>query len=148
MDEEMLAKRLFRAFGTISHGPGRDIRGVSEGEMAILGMLSTAGEPQAPGDLAERLQLSSSRVANALKTLERKGFVTREINPEDRRGIIVSITPKGDAFGKARFDEAVAGIRDLVSDLGEQDAAELARILERIQDLVIARTGIEPPPLG
>ena len=148
MDEEMLAKRLFRAFGTISHGPARDIRGVSEGEMAILGMLSATDEPQAPGDLAERLQLSSSRVANALKTLERKGFVTREINPADRRGIIVSITPEGDAFGKARFDEAVAGIRDLVADLGEQDATELARILERIQDLVVERTGIEPPPLG
>lgn len=148
MDEEMLAKRLFRAFGTISHGPGREIRGVSEGEMAILGMLSAMGEPQAPGDLAERLQLSSSRVANALRTLERKGFVTREINPADRRGIIVSITPEGDAFGKARYNEAVSGVRDLVTDLGEEDARELVRILERIQDLVIERTGVEPPPLG
>lgn len=148
MDEEMLAKRLFRAFGTISHGPARDIRGVSEGEMAILGMLSFTNEPLAPGDLAERLQLSSSRVANALRTLERKGFVTREINPADRRGIIVSITPEGGAFGRARYDEAIAGMRDLVSDLGERDAEELVRILERIQDLVVERTGIDPPPLG
>ena len=148
MDDEMLAKRLFRAFGTISHGPARDIRGVSEGEMAILGMLSAAEKPLAPGDLAERLQLSSSRVANALKTLERKGFVTREINPADRRGIIVSITPEGKEFGKARFNEAIASMRDLVADLGEEDTKELVRILERIQDLIVERTGIEPPPLG
>ena len=116
--------------------------------MAILGMLSATDKPLAPGDLAERLQLSSSRVANALKTLERKGFVTREINPADRRGIIVSITPEGDAFGKARFNEAVASTRELIADLGEEDTKELVRILERIQDLIVERTGIQPPPLG
>lgn len=148
MDEDMLARRLFRAFGIIVHGPGREIRGISEGEIAILGMLSATGESLAPGDIADRLQLSSSRIANALKTLERKGFVTREINPADRRGIIVSITPEGVAFGRARFDEAIACMRGLISDLGEEDASELARILERIQGFIVERTGIKPPPLA
>jgi DNA-binding MarR family transcriptional regulator len=87
-------------------------------------------------------------VANALKTLERKGFVTREINPADRRGIIVSITTEGKEFGTARFNEAITSMRDLVDDLGEEDTKELVRILERIQDRIIERTGIEPPPLG
>ena len=39
-------------------------------------------------------------------------------------------------------------MRDLVDDLGEEDTKELVRILERIQDLIVERTGIEPPPLG
>ena len=118
-----------------------------KGEPFVLRYLQRHGT-STPSQLASALRASSGRISALLTVLERKGFVTREINPADRRGIIVSITTEGKEFGTARFNEAITSMRDLVDDLGEEDTKELVRILERIQDRIIERTGIEPPPLG
>jgi len=47
------------------------------------------------GELAQRMQLSSSRLTRIMDGLVRKGIVRREVSPGDRRGIEVTLTAKG-----------------------------------------------------
>jgi len=48
--------------------------------------------------LVERIQLSGSRLTRILETLEEHGYVTRTIDPKDRRSITVTLTKKGIAL--------------------------------------------------
>lgn len=48
--------------------------------------------------LVERIQLSGSRLTRILESLEKHGYVTRTIDPNDRRSITVALTKKGIAL--------------------------------------------------
>jgi DNA-binding MarR family transcriptional regulator len=50
--------------------------------------------------LVERIGLSGSRLTRILDDLERKGFLTRSIDPNDRRSMIVALTPKGSSLAE------------------------------------------------
>ena len=49
-------------------------------------------------DIRENLDVSKPAVSQILNALQNKGLVTREISKEDRRKIIVRLTPEGDAL--------------------------------------------------
>lgn len=51
-------------------------------------------------ELIERVNLSGSRLSRILESLEEKGFLTRSIDPDDRRGIVVTLTKKGSTMSK------------------------------------------------
>lgn len=45
-------------------------------------------------ELADMLHISPATIATSLKSLERNGYVVREIDPNDSRRNLISITPK------------------------------------------------------
>lgn len=47
------------------------------------------------GQLMTQLQLTSGAVTNRVSRLERSGWVTRELDPDDRRSVLVTLTPAG-----------------------------------------------------
>ena len=81
-------------------------------------------------EIEEYLQVSHPTVVGILSRLERKGFLTIEVNPADRRGRIVRTTGLSDQFraesirGKQRTEQL------LVRGLSEQDIATLKRCLQ------------------
>jgi DNA-binding MarR family transcriptional regulator len=48
------------------------------------------------GELARRMQLSSSRLTRILDGLVKKGLARREVSPRDRRVVEVTLTPEGE----------------------------------------------------
>lgn len=126
------AATITRAIGTLSNAGGADVLNASRGEMGVLGYLTSHGGAATPSTLLEALGVSSARVANALKSLERKGYIVREANPEDGRGVIARITPEGRAFGDANFEIAVTSIANLLAPLSESEQIELARLVEKL----------------
>jgi DNA-binding MarR family transcriptional regulator len=49
-----------------------------------------------PGELAADLELSSGAMTSRLDRLEEAGYVRRLPDPDDRRGIVVELTPAGE----------------------------------------------------
>lgn len=68
----------------------------SNAAVVTLSLLELEG-PKRPGELQLATGLSSGGVAKLLDRLEEHGFIARQIGaiPEDRRGVIVTITPEG-----------------------------------------------------
>jgi len=60
----------------------------------VLGVLRDRGR-MSPSELGERLIVTRATVTGLLDSLERRGFVRRSANPDDRRGLLVEITPAG-----------------------------------------------------
>ena len=126
------AARITRALGAISNAGGMDALNASRGEMGVLGYLVAHGGSATPSELGEALGVTSARVANALKALERKGRVAREANPEDGRGVIVRITPAGESFGEANYRAAVERVTGLLEPLSADERAQLTDLVERV----------------
>jgi len=68
--------------------------------------LSRQNLRSSPGDLADDLELSSGAMTSRLDRLEQTGLVRRLPDPEDRRGVVVSLT----AAGQAHVDAAMADL--------------------------------------
>ena len=70
---------------------------VSRGEFGVLFNLRLAGPPyrMTPTQLYNRLLISSGGMTGRIDVLERRGFVRRLPDPEDRRSILVELTESG-----------------------------------------------------
>ena len=97
-----------------------------------LAVLDGAGEPITPSTIAERVLVASATMTSTLDTLERRGWVRRIPNPNDRRSVLVEITPEG----RAVTDEVLPGIRQvessMMSVLTQAEREQLARLLDKV----------------
>ncbi len=83
-------------------------------------------------DIEEALRLSNPTVSGTIDRLEKKGFVTRQSNPENRRVNRIVLTAKA----RALHEEAHKSWRELeermLSPLTGDEREELLRIVEKI----------------
>ncbi len=80
--------------------------------------------------LGKYLQLSSSGTAQFTDRLVRAGFIKRENNPQDRRSVILSLTPKGNKVFSQLHKVHMEKMKELVTLMPEKDIKELSRIFE------------------
>jgi DNA-binding MarR family transcriptional regulator len=69
--------------------------GLGRPEFDVLATLRRSGEQLSPGRLAAAMMLSSGGTTARLDRLERAGLVQRSPDPDDRRGVLVSLTERG-----------------------------------------------------
>ncbi len=68
-------------------------------------------------EIAERMNLSASRLTRIIDGLVAKGYVVREIEPNDRRNMRVSLSEKGTEF-VCMLDEAYLNIHaEILNDI-------------------------------
>jgi DNA-binding MarR family transcriptional regulator len=91
--------RLWRAARTADDQLQRvfDRHGLEAGWFDVLATLRRAGAPHrlSAGTLARGLVMTTGGMTKRLDRLEREGLLQREPDPDDRRGVLVSLTPKG-----------------------------------------------------
>jgi MarR family transcriptional regulator, organic hydroperoxide resistance regulator len=76
-------------------------------------------------ELVEATAQRPSTLTGVLDRLERRGLVERAANPQDRRSVLVRLTPQGHSHA-ARVAEAYAELERRLPD------AELRRLLEEV----------------
>ncbi|UZP66767.1 MarR family transcriptional regulator [Desulfovibrio mangrovi] len=107
---------------------------LTQPEFDVLAVLRRFGEPYrlSAGELCEHALLSSGAMTNRIDRLESKGLVRREPNPQDRRGVFVSLTASGLALIDGLMPERLESLRDAVSVLSDDDRNQLDAILKRL----------------
>ena len=79
--------------------------------------------------LADMLGVSVPAVTQSITALEKGGLVRRDMDPGDRRAILVSLTPEGETVllpAMRRLEEHFSG---LIDHLGEEDAVRFCGYL-------------------
>lgn len=133
MDSELLAEQLVEQTELLfRNGPQKQIGKSAKGECFVLRCLARSPRPLLPSDLSELAQSSTARIAVVLNTLEKKGFISRSIDLTDRRRVLVSLTPEGEKYTKALREQMHSHMRQLLEELGEEDAKEYLRITDRM----------------
>jgi len=108
--------------------------GLSRGEVGMLSALRTAGPAHrlSPTRLGQGLMLSSAGVTSRLDRLERRGFVQRLPDPDDRRGVIVELTDSGLEIVDAAVEANSASDRQLMERFDPQEIELLEGLLRKL----------------
>lgn len=94
-DYKELTQELMSEIRAIGHALKPAVFNSMRGEAAVLMSLYRAGGELSPSKLGNETHVSSARIANILRTLEEKGFITRHHLSSDRRQVAVALTDRG-----------------------------------------------------
>jgi DNA-binding MarR family transcriptional regulator len=95
-------------------------------------------------ELASKLQIHPSRLVAILDNLEKRGFVERRANPDDRRLYSLYLTKNGGEVLERIGNVARKHQDALLSSLNKEERDELATLLLRIADQQGLVRGVHP----
>ncbi len=107
---------------------------LTSAEVGLLVPLRFADESLTAIRLAEHLGMTRAGVGKTLAKLERRGLISRERNPEDRRSALLRLTPEGIRLIDEVFPRELEAHGRLFTGLGDGRA----RILDALE--LLART--------
>jgi DNA-binding MarR family transcriptional regulator len=109
--------------------------GMEPGWHDVLATLRRSGPPfrLRPTDLGGALMLTSSGTTKRLDRLEQAGLITREPDPADRRGTLITLTDAGRELIDATTEAHLANERRLLATLTVDEQDGLAGLLRKLQ---------------
>ena len=108
-------------------------------EYEILVRLSERDGQLRMAALADALAHSRSRVTHTVTRMEKAGLVQRSSSPEDGRGIVCTLTDKGQDLLVRAAHLHVASVREHLVDLAaDDDFAALGRVMNAVSDHLIS----------
>ena len=136
MDRDILAESMMNAFDIINKQELFEKMKVTlKGENLMLAILMKMGGKATPGELIKYTECTAARLTAIAKSLESKGFVKRIQNSEDKRSTIIEMTSEGIARFMLLQKEAIENILSLIEKLGENDAKEFIRLVQRVSEI-------------
>ena len=149
MDYEKLAEEFVKLFGRMERQKERKkVTDSMHGEQFILFFLSAHTSSVIPSEIGREMCISSARIAAALNSLEEKGFITRRIDTDDRRRILVDLTESGRTEVEKHKREIKTTTANMMRYLGEHDAKELVRIMMLYNSWILTLTAVAASVIG
>jgi DNA-binding MarR family transcriptional regulator len=121
-----LARHLDRARAAAFAGPG-----LEPWEFDVLSALRREGPPHqlSPGRLLQDTMVTSGTMTNRIDRLEAAGLVRRRPDPEDKRGVLVSLTSEGRERVDAALEALLSREQALLTGLNAEQRRSLAGLL-------------------
>ena len=138
---EDLARQLIGEFESMHRFMSTRVSNAVSGEMAVMRALMLANGELTPSQIADRAWVSTPRVANILRSLEAKNWITREPDKTDRRRVIVKVTKHGLATLEEKRALSNRKTGEFLAELGPDDARELVRLVHRMSEIVEKNQG-------
>jgi DNA-binding MarR family transcriptional regulator len=108
--------------------------GLESWEFDVLSALRRAGPPfqLTPGALLRATLVTSGTMTNRIDRLAAAGLVSREPDPRDRRGVLVTLSERGQTAVDAAFTDLLERENALLSRLGPEQRHVLADLLRTL----------------
>jgi DNA-binding MarR family transcriptional regulator len=105
---------------------------------ALIGLLDRerAGEIATPGWLAEHLRLNTASITALVDRLERAGHVRRDRDSDDRRRVILRVTPVAEKLGWDFFGPLFARVSAALESFSEPQLEVVREFLGSMTDAV------------
>ena len=125
--------RLMRAANAARNNASRHLggTGLTLTQFAVLEALYHLG-PLSLSDIAQKILTTGGNLTMVLGNLEKQGLACRQKSPEDRRVLIVVLSPKGKALIRKIFPEHAAGIAEFMSVLSPSEQELLGDLCRRL----------------
>lgn len=132
-----LSKKLFFCFSQCWRGIMSNLRHLElkPAELALINTLVAYEKEHAQGamkasQLSRKMQVTQPTITQIISNLEKKGFITRTPDEEDRRAIQISVTKKGRDSLSECTDSFNGKLRALINDFGEEKTRTLINLLQ------------------
>jgi DNA-binding MarR family transcriptional regulator len=123
--ERMLAPELARVFAQ---------HGLEAWQYDVLATLRRSGKPYelTVGAMLDSMMLASGTITHRIDRLEQRGLVERRSDPDDKRVVLVRLTPAGKQLVDTAIVDHAANETNLVSGLSPRERAQLEALLRRL----------------
>ena len=112
----------------------------------VLAVVEGAGEPLEPSVIAERVLITTGSMTSVLDTLEKRGLIQRKPHPDDRRKLLVDITPQAQAILDELLPSFHARERDVISSaLSTREQRELLALIAKVQQAAVQAPSTPTP---
>jgi DNA-binding MarR family transcriptional regulator len=103
-------------------------------EFDVLASLRRAGPPYrlTAGQLVTAMMVSAASITSRADALVAKGLVTRDLDPENRRSVLIGLTDAGFQVVDEAIEAHAAREHELLSGLSERECDQLARLLRKL----------------
>jgi len=120
--------------------------GLSHAALNALAVIEGSGAPITVGTVSARMHITSGTMTGVIDTLERNGYIERLADPEDRRRVLVEVTPKAQAVLDQLLPEVVQTTTVVMAEIGDQELNEFLVTLARIREAIAATPDELAPP--
>jgi len=111
----------------------KDFQGLKRSEFEFLVilelMLREGKKGVTPSDLSNQMQITPAGITHLINPLEEAGYIERLQDPNDRRVVLVGLTPMGKALAETLLREAHESLVGVVDHLGEDESRTLIRLM-------------------
>jgi len=107
-------------------------------DYAVLAALRRAGSPYelAPSDLSTGLYRSSGGMTKMLKRLEKLQYIRRVPDPQDGRGKLVRLTPKGKKVEEEAFAAFITRTHELLQFASQEEFEMIDQAVRRLLEII------------
>lgn len=82
--------------------------------------------------IADMLDIRPQSISEAITTLEERGLIRKEINEQDRRGLLIYITEDGLQMRTELHNERVQNAKRIFTSISEEEKQTLLELLEKV----------------
>ena len=124
---------LWKAFAALQAHAHQNIAALGLGlsDFGVLEILLHKG-PLPVNTLGSKIGLTSGSISVAIDRLDKKGFVERKDDPDDRRARIVHLTAAGRKLIECAFTEHAAAMERATSGLSKAEKGAALRLLKKL----------------
>jgi DNA-binding MarR family transcriptional regulator len=133
-DPAQLADQLYRLTRRLRGAQAQRLAplGLTPAQERALRLITRSEEPPRMTELADRLGIVPRSLTTVIDALEQAGLVQREIDPRNRRAILLRLTDQGAAVRDDLREARRRAAEDLFAPLPDADRETLAGLLARL----------------
>ena len=113
--------------------------GINQTDLICLDLLVQQG-PQSPSQIASALGVTAAAISAMASRLEAGGYAHREMDPNDRRRVLIHASPSGAHQAFSLFDDLYHAATAMYSTYQEPDLRMLLDLLRGYRQLITDQT--------
>ena len=122
--------RVYQAFSAYSESFVRQ-HGLTPAQFDVIATLgNTPG--MSMGDIGDKTLITKGTLTGVVDRLETKGLIEREVPPENRRCVVVKLTPAGNQLFESIFPAHIADLKQRFEVLKPSELELLRGLLNRL----------------
>lgn len=123
--------RTYQAFSNYSDSHVREL-GLTPPQFDVIATLGNT-EGMSMKDIADATLVTKGTLTGIVDRLEKKGFVRREVPPDNRRSFTVVLTPEGEALFQNTFPKHIAYLQPRFEQLTLAELKQLQSLLKKLR---------------
>lgn len=137
-DINLTAQKLLKVLGELKrmHKGGSPVPGLTHSEAILIFAIERHNKENSEGiktsELSQILHVAAPTITQQINALERRGYVERNADKNDRRAVRIKLTDKGENMLNELHKSFYKAINGLVEYLGDEKTNQLSELLSEV----------------
>lgn len=127
---------LLKSLLNSEFGKNSDSEDLTMPEYALMRQFALEDDTTDLTSVREYLAVTKASVSQMLASLEKRGLLVRQIDPTNRRNLIVTLTSEGIERLRQKEFQVERRLRELLAELGETDALQFITLINKMNTVL------------